>query len=193
MPFIDTHAHLNDKAFDADRPAVIEKAIAAGVSRIVEVACAPDDWAPAEALCALYRGGLTAAFGIHPSHTGEATPENLRALSGFLKKEICSALGEIGLDYYWDNSKKTEQARLLEEQLELSAAAGKVCSFHVRNGRDAAADNAHRDLARELKLKWRLETRRRARGVLHSFSGTWDDAKAGQYRTKSLGFPPRSS
>lgn len=177
--FIDTHSHLNDKSFDADRADVIDRAFESGVVKIIEIACSAAEWVPAEALCAGYKGKITAAFGIHPQYIEDLTPENLKTLSGFLKKDICSAIGEIGLDYYWNNAKKEAQAGLLEAQLEISNSSGRVCVFHARNGRDAQTDNAYLDLALELKKKWTLNNLKRARGVLHCFSGSWEDAKAG--------------
>ncbi len=177
--YIETHSHLNDKAFDPDRAAVIDLAFERGVGRLVEIACAVKEWGPAEELCARYPGKISAAFGIHPHYTEELTPANLQALSEYLKKDICSGLGEIGLDYFWDNSKKADQLGLLDGQLGLSNSSGRICVFHARNGRAAAADNAYRDLAAELKKKWTLSVKRRARGVLHCFSGSWEDARAG--------------
>ena len=177
--YIETHSHLNDKSFDADRAEVIEKAFKSGVGKIIEIACSSAEWGPAEALCAAYKGGITAAFGIHPQYAAELTPENLKTLSVFLKKDDCSGIGEIGLDYYWDNSGKEAQFRLLEAQLEISNSSGRVCVVHARNGKEAGTDNAYLDLALELKKNWTLNNRRRARGVLHCFSGSWADAKAG--------------
>lgn len=179
MNFIETHAHLNDKAFDPDRAAVIDRTFKSGVEKIIEIACSAAEWRPAEALCALHKGKITAAFGIHPQYSEELTPENLNTLADYLKKENCSGLGEIGLDYYWDNLKKEAQFKLLEAQLALSNSSGRVCVFHARSGKDAAADNAYLDLAWELKKKWTLNNRKRARGVLHCFSGSREDSVAG--------------
>lgn len=179
MDYIETHAHLNDKSFDADRAEVIGRVFKGGVAKIIEIACEPAEWGPAEGLCGEYKGRITAAFGIHPQHPEELTPENLATLAGFLKKDVCSAIGEIGLDYFWDNLKKDGQYRLLEAQLGLSNVSGRVCVFHARNGKDAVADNAYLDLDLELKKKWTLNNKKRARGVLHCFSGSWADARAG--------------
>jgi len=177
--FIDTHCHLNDKSFDADRAGVIEKAFRSGVTQIIEIACAAAEWGPAEDLCAAHKGGISAAFGIHPQYAEDLTPENLIKLSGFLKKDSCAAIGEIGLDYYWDNSKKEAQFKTLDAQLAMSNSSGRVCVFHARNGKEARADNAYLDLILKLKEKWTLNNHKRARGVLHCFSGTWEDARAG--------------
>ena len=179
MDFIETHAHLNDKVFDADRGAVIERALKSGVAKIIEIACGAKEWQPAMALCGEYGGKMTAVFGIHPHYSEELTPENLKTLAGLMKKGVCSGIGEIGLDYYWDNSKKEAQFKLLEAQLELSNSSGRICVFHARNGKDPETDNAYLDLALELKKKWTLNNKKRARGVLHCFSGSWADARAG--------------
>ena len=179
MDFIETHAHLNDKAFDDDREAVIGRTFKSGVAKIIEIACGAKEWQPAGALCAAHSGKITAVFGIHPHYTEELSQENLKTLSGFLKKDVCSGIGEIGLDYYWDNAKKEAQSGLLQAQLELSNASGRICVFHARNGKDPEADNAYLDLALKLKQQWTLNNKKRARGVLHCFSGGWTDAKAG--------------
>lgn len=170
---------MNDKVFDADREAVIGRAFKGGVAKIIEIACGAKEWGPAEALCAAHDGKMTAVFGIHPHYTEELSPENLKILSGFLKNKICSGIGELGLDYYWDNSKKDAQFKLLGAQLELSNGSGRVCVFHARNGKAPEADNAYLDLVLELKKKWTLNNKKRARGVLHCFSGSWADARAG--------------
>ena len=177
--YVETHAHLNDSAFDSDQAAVIDRAFSRGVGRLIEIACSAREWKPAEALCARYPGKITATFGIHPQEAGETCQVGMTELSGYLEKDCCSGLGEIGLDYFWDNSKKSPQLELLETQLELSNASGRICVFHARNGKDAGADNAYADLSLALKRKWTLNNRKRARGVLHCFSGEWADAKAG--------------
>ncbi|OGS09087.1 MAG: hypothetical protein A2270_05140 [Elusimicrobia bacterium RIFOXYA12_FULL_51_18] len=177
--YIETHSHLNNKAFDSDRAVVIGRVFKTGVGKIIEIACGAKEWRPAEELCGEYKGEIAAAFGIHPHYTDDLTPENLKTLSDYLKKDICSGIGEIGLDYYWDNAKKEAQLKLLEAQLELSNASGRICVFHARNGKDPKADNSYLDLALELKKKWTLNNKKRARGVLHCFAGSWEDAKAG--------------
>ncbi|MBI4802994.1 MAG: TatD family hydrolase [Elusimicrobia bacterium] len=64
--FIETHAHLNDKAFDADRDAVLDKCRANGVNRIIEIACLAGEWAAGEKLAAARGGTVFCAFGLHP-------------------------------------------------------------------------------------------------------------------------------
>ena len=176
--FIETHAHLNDKAFDHDRDAVIGKSFANGVDKIVEIACAGGEWAAGEKLAASREGKIFCAFGLHPEYVKDAGPQRLAELPGWLSKTCCVALGEIGLDYWWEPEKKAEQLQLLAEQLPLSEKFLKPVVFHARNGRDRAAGDAYHDLALELK-KWTFNNKKKARGILHCFSGSWEDVKAG--------------
>jgi TatD DNase family protein len=176
--FIETHAHLNDKAFDSDREAVLDKCLAAGVEKLVEIACLPKDWPAGEKLAAARAGAVFCAFGLHPENPEDAGPASMAELSGWLQKKCCVALGEIGLDYWWKPETKAEQFRMLEEMLPLSAKFSKPVVFHTRNARDVNTGDAYADLAVELK-KWTFDNKKRARGVLHCFSGRWEDAKAG--------------
>ncbi|MBI4802637.1 MAG: TatD family hydrolase [Elusimicrobia bacterium] len=175
--FIETHAHLNDKAFDADRDAVLDKCRAAGVDKLVEIACAAGEWGAGEKLAAARQGAVFCAFGLHPENIEDAGPRQLAELPAWLEKKCCVALGEIGLDYWWKPEKKTEQLRLLAELLPLSVKFSKPVVFHTRNGRDLKTGNAYFELAQELK-DWTFNNKKKARGVLHCFSGGWEDAKA---------------
>ncbi len=174
---IETHAHLNDKAFDADRPAVLEKAFHAGVGKIVEIACSPGEWAQGERLAAAYPGKIACAFGAHPEYTKTLAPALMAELDLFMAKPCAAALGEVGLDYWWDVGTKEEQLALLESQLPLCAKFGKPAVFHARNGK-APAQNAYADLLEALK-KWEYHPAKKFRGVLHCFSGSWAAASAG--------------
>lgn len=177
--FIETHAHLNDKAFDADRDAVLDKCRAAGVEKLVEIACLPQDWPAGEKLAAAREGSVFCAFGLHPENPEEAGPDRLAELPRWLQKKCCVALGEIGLDYWWKPETKAEQLRMLAEMLPLSGRFSKPVVFHTRNGKGPGAASAYADLAAELKRAWVFNNGKRARGVLHCFSGSREDAKAG--------------
>ncbi len=174
---IETHSHLNDKAFDADRPAVLEKVFASGVGKIVEIACAPAEWKQGEDLCAAYPGKISCAFGAHPEYTKTLSPAVMSELDAYLTKPCAVALGEVGLDYWWDIGTKEEQLALLEAQLPLCAKYSKPAVFHARNGK-TPQQNAYADLLEALG-RWTYRTPRKFRGVLHCFSGRWADAKAG--------------
>ena len=177
MVFIETHSHLNDKAFDADRADVIGKVFKSGVEKIVEIACAPGEWKQGEDLCAAYPGKVKCAFGAHPEYIKTLPPDIMRELELYMAKPCAVALGEVGLDYWWDIGTKEEQVALLDAQLPLCAKFSKPAVFHARNGK-TPAQNAYADLLEALR-RWDYRPARKFRGVLHCFSGKWEDAKAG--------------
>lgn len=170
---------MNDEAFNPDRDAVIEKSFNRGISKLVEIACSAKEWEPAGALCAKYPSQIYACFGIHPGYSEELCPENLAKLEQHLKKSVSKGLGEIGLDYYWDAGKKEQQTLLLEAMISLSNRLGLVSVFHARSGKDAKNDSAYADLSALLKNKWNYAPKgKKFRGILHCFSGVWEDAGA---------------
>lgn len=174
---IDTHAHLNDKAFDADRVGTLERVFAAGVGKVVEIACQQNEWQAGVDLCAAYPGRLACAFGAHPEYTKAMPAELVKELEGFLAKPCAVALGEVGLDYWWDIGTRQEQLAVLGAQLPLCSRFDKPAVFHARNGKTPDKD-AYADLLAELK-GWTYFPKRKFRGVLHCFSGNWENAKAG--------------
>jgi TatD DNase family protein len=179
MQLVETHCHLNDEAFNSDRDAVIEKSFKSGISKLVEIACSADEWEPAVALCSRYPSKIYACFGIHPGYSEELCPENLAKLEQYLKKSVSKGIGEIGLDYFWDAAKKEQQNLLIEAMIGLSNRMGLVSVFHARNGKDAKKDNAYSDLAAMLKHKWTYAPKgKKFRGILHCFSGGYEDAVA---------------
>lgn len=174
---VETHAHLNDKAFDADRRETAERSFAAGVERLVEIACQPGEWAQGEALCEAHPGRVKCAFGAHPEYIKALSPEQLAELERFLARPCAVAVGEIGLDYWWDIGPREQQLALMNSQLALCAGYGKPAVFHARNGKTPEQD-AYADLLADLK-GWGYSPGRRFRGVLHCFSGNWENARAG--------------
>lgn len=168
---------MNDKAFDADRKEVIGRAAGLGVSKIVEIACAPGEWAQGEALSAAFPDKVRCAFGAHPEYTKTLSPAVILELETFMAKPCAAALGEVGLDYWWDVGTKEEQLALLGTQLPLCGRFSKPAVFHARNGK-TPAQNAYADLLEALKT-WSYRPANKFRGVLHCFSGGWADAKTG--------------
>ncbi len=173
--FTETHAHLNDKAFDQDRDAVMDRVLKSGVTKVVEIACAPSEWAAGEAFCAARPETLRCAFGVHPEYIKDLKPGCLPELEKYLAKPCAVALGEIGLDYWWEPARREEQLALLAEQLPLCAKYGKPAVYHARNGKEG--QNAYAELLEVLKNKWTYSPAGKFRGVLHCFSGSWVDAK----------------
>lgn len=167
MQLIDTHTHLDFEPFDGDRDEVIARSAAAGVERIVVLGVHQANWQRVWQL-ACQQPGVYAALGLHPVFLAEHRAEHLDSLRAWLQRlhgeaKLC-AIGEIGLDYYIDNPDQERQQELLEAQLELAAEFQLPVLLHVRR--------AHAAMIATLK-RHRLP---RA-GVVHAFSGSWEEAR----------------
>lgn len=165
MTLIDTHAHLCDEKFDDDRIDVIARAHEAGVTKIISMgdtmAASAQVVQDAEEYPALY-----AAVGIHPESACVLTDEMRRQLLTWAQHPKVVAVGEIGLDYYWekDASRRALQRDLLAAQLDLAREAGLPVCIHDRE--------AHGDTLAMLRAEGAGLT-----GVLHCYSGSLEMAR----------------
>ena len=132
---IDTHCHLADSAYDADRAAVIDRAEAAGVERIVVVGESRESAQRALALAADDRR-LAATAGIHPHIASQWTADTAAWMRDTLLDPRIVAAGEMGLDYHYDHSPRATQKAVFAQQLALAAAAGKPAVIHAREADD---------------------------------------------------------
>lgn len=181
MELVDTHCHLDFERFDEDRDAVVRRAREAGVSRIVVPGLDVETSGAAIALAEQYEG-VHAAVGLHPnSITDEPPPiaETLEHLRELAAHPRVVAIGEIGLDYYWDKTPPQLQRGWLSRQLELAAQLGLPVILHNRDSTTDLLTMLGEWV--EAGLPEAIVTRP---GVLHSFSGTWEDAQ----RALELGF-----
>ncbi|MDI3280443.1 MAG: TatD family hydrolase [Bacillota bacterium] len=161
---IDTHAHLNDEAFaPAEIPAVVERAQAAGVGRIIVPGYDLPSSRRAVELAEAFPG-LYATVGVHPHQAAEAPPYYLAELRALARGGKVVALGEIGLDYHYAFSPREIQLRAFQEQLEL---AGELSLPVVIHDREAHADT----------LRLLVESQPPAGGVLHCYSGSLELAE----------------
>lgn len=174
---IDTHCHLNFHSYDEDREAAIRRARAAGVARIIIPAIDLASCRQALALADSH-AGLYVALGVHPNSCGDFSPSVLGELRSLSRHELAIAIGEIGLDYYWDKCPPARQRRALELQLELAAELRLPVIIHNREASDdlidileAWAPSVSPDMKERL-------------GVLHSFSASAQVAR----RALELGF-----
>ncbi|GAB4570410.1 MAG: TatD family hydrolase [Anaerolineae bacterium] len=171
-PLIDTHCHLDFERYDEDREAVLQRAWQAGVRAIVNPAIGI---ANSEAVCALaaQHERMFAAVGVHPNDTANVDPAELEALDTLATGQKVVAVGEIGLDYYWDRSPKQRQWDMFEAQLAFAARHRLPVIIHSR---EATADviAVLREWVTGLPEGHPLRERP---GVLHSFSGTPEDAQ----------------
>lgn len=167
---IDSHAHIHDKAFDEDRDAVVERMHAAGVQTAVTVGCDLGD--SARALDTAMQYGLFSSVGIHPHEAKDAPDDIAAAFEPFLANDRVLAIGETGLDYYYDHSPRDAQQRVLRAQIALAREKDYPVIFHHRDAFD--------DFAAILREEWRAGMR----GVIHCFTG---DAAQAQIYVREFG------
>lgn len=132
----DSHAHLDDKRFSEDLDAVMTRARASGVSLIGNVFTSLEEWDEAHTRLAVYPE-LFFIMGIHPISAdlwSEATAERLRQI--FAATPRLKAVGEIGLDYYWDNQPRDLQTRVFRAQLNLARDLDLPVVIHCRDATD---------------------------------------------------------
>lgn len=128
---IDTHCHLADPAFEADREAVLVRSRAAGVRHVVIIGETPERAASALAL-ARREPDVSATAGLHPHEARHWSDDTARWLEEALRDPAVVAVGETGLDYHYDFSPREQQRAVFETQLTLAAAAGRPAVIHAR-------------------------------------------------------------
>jgi TatD DNase family protein len=158
-PFVvDTHTHLDDAAFDADRDSVIESSRVAGVRHFINIGYAPDRWESSRLLRERH-SDIDVALGLHPQLAGRFDAPLLRALESAIEAIRPVAVGETGFDFSRAIPFFEEQLKAFHSQLEIAAATGLPVIVHQRDASDA--------LITELDTWPNL-----APIVLHSFDGT---------------------
>jgi TatD DNase family protein len=162
---IDSHAHLADGRLAADLDAVLARAREAGVRGVVVPATTADDADAGVALAARLPGEVFAAVAIHPNHGAGARPGDLDRVAALAGRPEVVAIGETGLDRYWDDTPFPLQRELFDFHLDLSRRTGKPVIIHARE--------CYADILESLRGHGGP-----LRGVLHSFTGTADDAEA---------------
>lgn len=174
---IDTHCHLDFERFNEDRHEVIERAIKAGVGRMIIPGLDLKNCTAVLALAEQYEA-VYAAVGVHPNSTTNWQDGWIDELRQLAQHEKVVAIGEIGLDYYWDKSPQTTQRWALRAQLKLAAELDLPVIIHNRE----ASEDVVRVLA-ESPLAGHAGA-----GVLHSFSGDWGTAYAALQMGFYIGF-----
>ena len=164
MELIDSHAHLDGEKFADDRAAVVERALAAGVVKIITMGDSLESSARSVALTEEF-DPVYAAVGIHPEEAQPMTTATDDQLAAWAAQEKVVAIGEIGLDYYWekDEEKRALQRAIFVRQLDLARQLRLPVCIHDRE--------AHGDMMKILKAEGRG-----LRGVLHCYSGSWEMA-----------------
>jgi TatD DNase family protein len=165
MKMIDTHTHLYLEAFDADRNEVIKKAINEGVHRFYLPAIDSSYTNKMYELEKLYPEHIRLMAGLHPTHVKENYLEELNHVSENLSKRDFIAVGEIGIDLYWDKTFLKQQQESFNYQIVLAKKYDLPIVIHCRNAFDEVFDVLEDHKGSELH------------GVFHCFTGTYEHAK----------------
>ncbi len=160
LTLVDTHAHLDQEEFEADRAAVIARAADAGVRQIVAIGCTADSSLAVLRLAGEYPG-VFAAVGIQPNYCAQAAPGDWEKVIELARREKVVAIGETGLDRYWDYTPFDLQQDYFDRHLRLAQALDLPVVVHTRESDIDVVSMLH-------------EANRRGplRGVMHSFTGT---------------------
>jgi TatD DNase family protein len=174
--FTDSHCHLENKRFDADRAETFARAKAAGVTTMLAIGNG-DGPGTGTLDCAIQlarqNDGVYATVGIHPHEAAMAKPEHFDELLRLSNDSKVIAWGEIGLDYFYDHSPRDVQQRVFIQQMEMARAAKLPIIIHNRPSDNS--DDAWDDLFRLLREHWAPGG---LPGVLHCFTGTVEHARA---------------
>ena len=162
IELIDSHAHIDAGDFDADRPAVLARARAAGVTRQIVPAIALSGFPKLRDLCNGERD-LFPAYGLHPMYLAEHAPMHLVELRGWIERERPVAVGECGLDFFVEGLDAEAQRTYFRAQLELAHEFDLPVVVHARRAVD------------EVTAAFRSVGNRA--GVVHSFSGSREQAQ----------------
>lgn len=138
MKIFDTHAHYDDEAFDADREELLNSMNANGIGRIVNVCASVESLKRTRELMEKYPF-VYGAFGIHPDDAGEMTEATLDEIRSLAKLPKATAIGEIGLDYYWHKEKEEHETQKKMFYAQMEIAREEKLPFMIHS-RDAAKD-----------------------------------------------------
>lgn len=166
MKLFDSHAHIGAPELLAEAPGMIARAKAAGVTGMLAIGAGYGVGNNAGAvMLAQENSGVWASVGVHPHDASEWTPLAETALDGWLAHERVVAVGECGLDYFYEHSPRDAQRSALEAQIGIARAANRPLVIHVRPSRDS------RDAFVELAEIFDATGADRVGGVIHCFTG----------------------
>jgi TatD DNase family protein len=162
MKLIDTHCHLDDPVFDNDRDHVLSSAQELGVNAIIVPGIKQAWWPRVKRVCDSSENCFS-AFGFHPMFMQDHLPQHVDMLEEWLSREKPVALGECGLDFYIDNPERETQTTLFEKQIVMSVAHDLPLIIHARKSVEQVIGMVKRHPD--------------CRGVLHSYSGSLEQAR----------------
>ncbi len=164
MTITDTHAHLYSNEFNQDRDEMIQRALAAGVSRFFIPAIDSDYTDAMFDLEQKYPDNIFLMTGVHPTHVKENYEEELQHVEEQLSKRKFYAIGEIGIDLYWDKTHLKEQQLAFKRQIQLAKKYKLPIVIHCREAFDEVFAVLEEERSEDLF------------GIFHCFSGTYEQA-----------------
>lgn len=169
---IDTHCHLIDDAFVNEVETVISNALDADVLRMVLACCCQEEFEPITSLCRRYPENLYPTIGIHPENLEEDVQRQFSALfNEQATQHPIVAVGEIGIDLHWDQSRLADQLWLLEAQIRWALEHDLPILLHIRDAMPEFLRFCHDTLYNITNSQ-----REKLRGILHCYSGTAQEA-----------------
>lgn len=163
-PIFDTHAHYDDEAFDMDRDELLRELPKQGIAKVVNIGASLASCQKTMELMNQY-DDIYGALGIHPSETEELTEQSFEWLRAQCRQEKCLAVGEIGLDYHWDEPERSLQQKWFARQLNLARELSLPVVIHSRDAAKDTVDIMTAEKASEIG------------GVIHCFAYTKETAK----------------
>lgn len=161
---IDSHAHLDDKRFDNDRDEIIKNLKSNGVELVINIGADVPSSVKGVSLSEEYEN-IYATVGVHPHDAKDVDETTIELLRALAKKDKVVAIGEIGLDYHYDNSPRDIQRKWFREQIKLAKELNLPIVVHERE----ASQDVY-DIIKE-------ESDENLTGVIHCFSGSLEMAK----------------
>ncbi|TXT33895.1 MAG: TatD DNase family protein [Chitinophagaceae bacterium] len=164
MKLIDTHCHLYTDEFKEDKDQMIQRALDAGVEKMYLPGIDSTEIEGMLALEAQYPSHCRAMMGLHPCYVKENYLAELQIVQDWLGKRSFAAVGEIGLDFYWDTQFKEQQYEAFDKQMEWALEYQLPIVIHTRNAMQETIERVKPFAARGL------------RGIFHCFSGSYESA-----------------
>lgn len=163
-PIFESHAHYDDKAFDHDREELLSTLVQNGIGTVINVGASLDSTKKAVQLAQAY-DFIYAAVGVHPNETGELTEDSIRWMKSLTTDPKVVAIGEIGLDYYWDEPERDVQKHWFSRQLQLAHETQLPVIIHSREAAKDTMDIMKAERAQDLD------------GVIHCYSYSTETAR----------------
>ena len=166
IDFVDTHTHLFVQEFDEDRNSVVQRALDAGVTKLCLPSITEESIPSIMKMCEEHPGVCFPMMGLHPTELGDDYKRTLERMYNILKNESrYIAVGEVGLDFYWDDTRRKEQLEAFDAQIEWAAETGLPLAIHSRSAFNELYDVMETHRSKGLT------------GVFHCFSGNEDEAR----------------